>query len=122
MLNELPKHISECKKTNKPWGYEILWAQAGGYASKIICIEPHQRMSLQYHNKKEETIYVMSGILILWESKEEESFKHLGPGTVYHVKPGQVHRFGAGTSQVMLIEVSTNYLDDVVRIKDDYNR
>jgi quercetin dioxygenase-like cupin family protein len=79
-------------------------------------------MSLQYHNKKEETIYVMSGILLLWESKEEEEFKQLGTGTVYHVKPGQVHRFGAGQSAVMLTEVSTNYLDDVIRLKDDYNR
>ena len=122
MLNEPPKHIGECKKTDKPWGHEILWAQTKDYVSKIMCIEPHQRMSLQYHNKKEETIYVMSGVLILWESKEEESFKNLGPGTVYHVKPGQVHRFGAGQGVVMLIEVSTNHLDDVVRIKDDYQR
>ena len=122
MLNEPPKHISECIKIDKPWGYEILWTQTDNYVSKIICIQPQQRMSLQYHEKKEETIYVMSGVLILWESKEEETFKHLGPGSVYHVKPGQVHRFGAGSEAVMLTEVSTNYLDDVVRIKDDYSR
>jgi mannose-6-phosphate isomerase-like protein (cupin superfamily) len=85
MLNESHKHISKCKKTDKPWGYEILWAQTKDYVSKIMCIQPHQRMSLQYHDKKEETIYVMSGT-------------------------------------VMLIEVSKNYLDDVVRLKDDYKR
>ena len=122
MLNEPPKHISECKKTDKPWGYEILWAQTEDYVSKIMCIQPNQRMSLQYHEKKEETIYVMSGVLILWESKEAETFKRLGPGTVYHVKPGQIHRFGAGDNAVMLTEVSTNFLEDVVRLEDDYKR
>lgn len=122
MLNEKAKHISQCKKTDKPWGYEILWAQTKDYVSKIMCIQPHQRMSLQYHNKKEETIYVMSGVLLLWEGEDETNFKHLGPGSVYHVKPGQMHRFGAGPGVVMITEVSTNYLDDVVRIKDDYNR
>ena len=122
MLNEPPKHISDCKKTDKPWGYEILWAQTKDYVSKIMCIQPNQRMSLQYHKKKEETVYVMSGVLLLWESYEEEDFKQLGPGTVYHVKPGQVHRFGAGSGAVMLTEVSTNHLDDVERLKDDYQR
>ena len=57
MLSEKAKHISECQKTDKPWGYEILWAQTKNYVSKIMCIQPHQRMSLQYHNEKEETIY-----------------------------------------------------------------
>ena len=122
MLSEKSKHISECKKTDKPWGYEILWAKTKDYVSKIMCIEPHQRMSLQYHEKKEETIYVMSGVLLLWEGEDETGFKHLAPGSVYHVKPGQVHRFGAGPGAVMLTEVSTNHLDDVVRLKDDYKR
>ena len=122
MLSEKSKHISECEKTDKPWGYEILWAQTNDYVAKIMCIQPHQRMSLQYHNKKEETIYVMTGVLILWEGEEESGFKHLGPGSIYHVKPGQVHRFGAGSEIVMLTEVSTNHLEDVVRIKDDYKR
>ena len=122
MLSEKAKHISECRKTDKPLGYEILWAQTKDYVSKIMCIQPHQRMSLQYHNQKEETIYVMSGVLLLWEGDDETGFKHLGPGSVYHVKPKQIHRFGAGPGVVMLTEVSTNNLDDVVRLKDDYNR
>ena len=122
MLSEKGKHISECKKTDKPWGYEILWAQTKDYVAKIMYIQPHQRMSLQYHQKKEETIYVMSGVLILWEGEDEKGFKHLGPGTVYHVKPSQIHRFGAGSGSVMLMEVSTNHLDDVIRLQDDYKR
>jgi mannose-6-phosphate isomerase len=123
-MNDRIKHISQCLKSDKPWGYEVLWAcpDSGDYIGKIMCINPDQRMSLQYHNKKEETIYVMAGILKLWESEDDNQYVDLSPGSIYHVKPKQIHRFGAGSSQVMLIEVSTSQLSDVVRIKDDYER
>ena len=85
-------------------------------------INKGHRMSLQFHQEKEETLYVMRGFLAVWENENDEEFNLLGPGTVYHVKPGMVHRIGAKTSDVMLIEVSTNHLEDVVRIKDDYKR
>ena len=84
-------------------------------------INPESRLSLQYHEKKEETIYVMMGALRLW-TDDSDDFIELKPGTIYHVVPGQVHRFGAGSGAVMLMEVSTAHLDDVVRIKDDYAR
>lgn len=118
------KHIKNCKKTDKPWGYEVLWAcsDSDTYVGKIMCINPGHRMSLQYHNKKEETIYVMSGILRIWESENDNEYKDISPGSIYHVKPKQIHRFGSGTSLVTLMEISNNYLDDVVRIKDDYER
>ena len=116
------KHISKCKKTDKPWGYEVLWAQTEDYVAKLIHINPEQRMSLQFHQKKEETIYVMRGLLTIWENEDDEDFELYDPGTVYHVKPGMVHRFGAQETAVMLMEVSTNYLDDVVRLLDDYKR
>lgn len=123
MLNKSHKHVSECKKTDKPWGYEVLWAQTKDYVAKLMQIRAGHRMSLQYHEKKEETLYVMSGILIVWQSKDDEKWVALKPGDIYHVKPGQIHRFGADlTGDTMLIEVSTNYLEDVVRLQDDYNR
>lgn len=115
-------HISEHKRVTKPWGYEIIWAQTENYVAKLMHINPNQRMSLQLHQKKEETIYVNSGTLAVWESKNDEDFKLFNPGSVYHVKPGMVHRFGAKDKAVNLIEVSTNYLEDVVRIADDYKR
>ena len=68
------KHISECKKTDKPWGYEVLWAQTKDYVAKLMQIRAGHRMSLQYHEKKEETLYVMSGILIVWESEDDEKW------------------------------------------------
>jgi len=123
MINRY-KSISECERKEKPWGYEVIWAnpESKTYIGKILSIKPHHRLSLQYHEKKEETIYVMSGVLILWEGDDNTDYLHLPPGTVYHVKPNQIHRFGAGASSVMLMEVSTNYLNDVVRIEDDYKR
>ena len=117
------KHISQCKKTDKPWGYEVLWAQTNDYVAKLMQIRAGHRMSLQYHNKKEETLYVMAGFLIVWESENDDEYITLSPGEVYHVKPGCIHRFGADKTQdVTLMEVSTNYLEDVVRLKDDYKR
>lgn len=117
-------HIKDCKKIDKPWGYEVLWAcpDSGAYVGKIMSISPGQRMSLQYHNKKEETIYVMSGILRVWENEKDEKYKDLPPGSIYHVKPKQIHRFGSCSGTVTLMEISTNQLKDVVRIKDDYQR
>ena len=109
------------EKIEKPWGYEVIWAKTDKYVAKFLHINPHSRMSLQFHKEKEETIYVMSGELKLQLDKSD-SFQLLGPGSIHHVKPGDVHRFGAGARQVMLCEVSTPELDDVVRLDDDYKR
>ena len=113
----------EMQKIEKPWGYEMWWAETKKYAAKFIHINPKSRMSLQYHKKKEETIYVMKGILRVWEGIEVDSNPlELHPGSVYHVEPGKVHRFGAGRIPVMICEVSSPELDDVVRLHDDYKR
>lgn len=116
----------------KPWGNEVIWAETETYAGKIINIKLGHRLSLQYHEKKEETVYVLDGDLFVWESEDGDPIK-LRKGQTYHVKPGQVHRFGSvnerGHSNVIdqeigcsIVEVSTNYLDDVVRLADDYKR
>ena len=116
-------HIGDCNKTDKPWGYEVLWAQTESYVAKLMQINSGHRMSLQYHQKKEETLYVMAGFLIVWENENDDEYSILKPGDIYHVKPGCVHRFGADKSlDTMVIEVSTNHLEDVVRIADDYKR
>jgi len=111
------------KKVEKPWGYEEIWAETEKYVGKRLVILPGHRLSLQYHEKKEETIYVLEGRLRLWESKDDSKFKELGMGSIYHVKPNQVHRFGSPNGVLtVLIEVSTPELDDVVRLEDDYKR
>ena len=110
------------RKIEKPWGYEIIWAESEKYVGKFMYIKPGHRMSLQYHQVKEETIYVQTGNLRVWESEDDEVFQDIEPGNTYHVKPGSVHRFGATKDRVHLIEISTPEIYDVVRLKDDYKR
>jgi len=107
-------------KIEKPWGYEIIWAETAGYVGKLIHINAGHRLSKQYHVEKEETVYVIEGLL--YNCDETGGIQQFKPGESFHVKPGQVHRFQAWGVDVDLIEVSTNYLDDVVRLEDDYKR
>jgi|TARA_R110002110_G_scaffold168693_5_gene370335 mannose-6-phosphate isomerase len=106
---------------DKPWGFELIWAQTEGYVAKMLHINPKQRLSLQYHEIKEETIYVLEGKLLVWEDEKGKPQKYAA-GAIYHVEPKQIHRFGAGKEMVRLMEVSTPHLDDVVRLADDYDR
>lgn len=115
--------MSKIEKVEKPWGHEEIWAKTNKYVGKKLVILPGHRLSLQYHEKKEETIYVLDGLLRVWNSKKDGDFKDLLPGSVYHVKTGQVHRFGSPKGiKTTLIEVSTPELDDVIRLEDDYKR
>ena len=112
-------------KIEKPWGYEIVWAKTDKYVGKLLFIKGGHRLSKQYHEKKEETIYVMTGHLILEiGSGKDMVTKHLERGDTYHIEPGVIHRFCAPEDRdtVQLMEVSTPELDDVVRLEDDYNR
>ena len=95
------------RKVEKPWGYEEIWAETEKYVGKKLIILPGHRLSLQYHEKKEETIYVMEGRLRVWESDDDSNFKDLGMGATYHVSPNQVHRFGSPNGVLtILIEIS----------------
>lgn len=112
------------RKVKKPWGCEDIWAYTDKYIGKILTINPGHRLSLQYHQKKDETVYVLEGKLIVWFSKNEKDKVTYHPGTTYHVEPGKIHRFGApeGDTPTRLIEVSTPEIDDVIRLEDDYKR
>ena len=105
----------------KPWGFELIWAETSHYVGKLLHINPKQRLSLQYHQVKEETVYVIEGTLLNYTDTETAP-QRIVKGESFHVKPNQVHRFGASKEHVELIEVSTPYLDDVVRLHDDYDR
>tara|TARA_Y100000992_G_C21248857_1_gene484759 strand:- start:385 stop:738 length:354 start_codon:yes stop_codon:yes gene_type:complete len=113
------------KKVEKPWGHEIIWANSDRIAGKVLYIKKGHRLSLQYHEKKEEAIYVMQGSLVLTtvdKTTGDPVEKVLCVGTSHHVYPGDVHRFEARDEDVVLVEVSTPELSDVVRIEDDYKR
>jgi len=105
----------------KPWGSELIWAETKDYVGKVLSIEPGQRLSLQYHETKEETVYVLEGTLLNYTDEDNPPQK-IPKGSKLHINVGQVHRFGAGIELVKIVEVSTPHLDDVVRLADDYNR
>jgi mannose-6-phosphate isomerase-like protein (cupin superfamily) len=111
------------RRVEKPWGHEEIWAETDRYVGKILVIHQGKRLSLQYHERKDESIRVLSGRLELElenDAGELETLE-LGPGEARHVKPGHKHRFGA-LEDCELLEVSTPELDDVVRVEDDYGR
>jgi mannose-6-phosphate isomerase-like protein (cupin superfamily) len=113
------------KYITKPWGHEEIWAHTPMYVGKILWINENSKLSLQYHNEKEETIRVLRGTLYLHheiKGTKDLTVSKLIEGDVYHVPVGTIHRFEAREEPVELIEVSTSQLDDVVRISDDYNR
>lgn len=103
----------------KPWGYEDIWAHTDEYVGKILYIKNNQRLSLQYHEKKKETVRVLKGTLTL---VMENHTYFLDEGESKHIPSGTIHRMEARDGDVMVIEVSTPELDDVVRLQDDYQR
>lgn len=107
------------KRVAKPWGHETWWAQAPAYVGKLLVIEKGKRLSLQYHQKKHETIYVLRGRLKLRLGRRSVV---LPPGSASPIPPRTVHRFEAPFGRVTLIEVSTPQVWDVVRLQDDYGR
>jgi mannose-6-phosphate isomerase-like protein (cupin superfamily) len=107
------------KIIEKPWGHEEWWAQTDKYVGKLLYINNGHRLSLQYHNIKDESMRVLKGELtfILDDNKFQ-----LKEGDIIHVLPGQIHRMEANNGDVIVIEVSTPEVDDIVRVNDDYIR
>ena len=107
----------------KPWGHEEIWAITDSYVAKYLYIKAGHRLSRQYHELKEETVRVLKGVLTV-ETGDDGALKseQLGPGEIFHVAPNTIHRFGAGSQDVQIVEVSTPHLDDVIRLADDYSR
>ncbi|HKA58820.1 MAG TPA: cupin domain-containing protein [Gemmatimonadales bacterium] len=109
-------------RVEKPWGYELIWAKGDRYVGKILHIEPGHVLSLQYHNKKDESIYVLSGEIILRIQQGDTLIeRRVSQGEAFHIPPKQIHQFEA-VIVTDLLEASTPELDDVVRLKDRYGR
>jgi mannose-6-phosphate isomerase len=89
---------------------------------KILHVTAGHALSLQYHNRKEETILLWAGRL-LFEIERDGSLVSLEmqPGDRVHVAPRTVHRMTA-IEDCDIFEASTPELDDVVRLEDRYGR
>ncbi|HEY8818192.1 MAG TPA: cupin domain-containing protein [Candidatus Limnocylindrales bacterium] len=111
------------RRVEKPWGHELIWAHTDRYVGKILVIEAGQRLSLQRHLVKDESIFVTSGRLRLHLEDEAGMVRveELEAGDHRHVPTGRIHRYEA-IERTELMEVSTPELDDVVRIEDDFGR
>jgi mannose-6-phosphate isomerase len=107
----------------KPWGSELWFAHTDRYAGKILRVRAGCRLSVQFHEQKDETSYVLSGRVIVsqGDSPETMAAKELGPGDSWRISPQVVHTFEA-LEDAEIIEVSTPHLDDVVRLDDRYGR
>ncbi|HEY3353443.1 MAG TPA: cupin domain-containing protein [Polyangia bacterium] len=111
------------RKVDKPWGYELIWAETASYVGKVIHINKGERLSLQYHRQKEETLFLQSGLMQLEHFLEDQPRQTavMKPGDSFHVPPGLRHRMIA-VEDCDVFEVSTPFLDDVVRLEDRYGR
>jgi mannose-6-phosphate isomerase len=116
-------YTDNIKRVEKPWGYELWWAYTDKYVGKILHINEGECLSYQYHVKKDETIYLLSGNMHLEIEVEGEEKKEVNmvPGESIRIKPYTKHRFTA-LSECEVLEASTPEVDDVVRLEDRYGR
>ena len=113
-----PQALRAPKIVEKPWGREVWYAHEDRYAGKIIEVTQGHALSLQKHERKQETMYLQSGRLVYHLNGQDFE---MSPGQCITIHPGDVHRITALQDSVVL-EVSTPELDDVIRLEDRYGR
>jgi mannose-6-phosphate isomerase len=122
MTDERPFQILDIRRVPKPWGHELIFAHTGRYVGKILHIARGESLSLQYHEMKDETLYVVRGELKLTiEVDGDRRELALREGEAFHIPPHMIHRMEA-VQDTDVAEVSTPELDDVVRLEDRYGR
>ncbi|HZQ88889.1 MAG TPA: hypothetical protein VFA42_02675 [Gaiellaceae bacterium] len=120
----LDRWAFEPRRVEKPWGWELIWAEADAYVGKVLFVKAGHSLSLQFHRVKDESWYVESGRakLELGDSGDAVlNVEVIGPGASFRFLPGTVHRVTA-LEDTTILEVSTPHLDDVVRLEDAYGR
>ncbi len=110
-------------RVDKPWGYELIWAHAEEYVGKVLFVRAGQALSLQYHEKKDESWLVQSGraTVELGELDGPLTPFEITAGDAFRYRPGTVHRVTA-IEDTTILEVSTPQLGDIVRLDDRYGR
>ena len=123
-FGNLDRFAFEPRRVEKPWGWELIWADAEAYAGKILFVRAGESLSLQFHREKDESWYVESGRakLELGEAGQEALDEEVvTAGACFRYRPGTVHRITA-LEDTTILEASTPHLDDVVRLEDRYGR
>jgi mannose-6-phosphate isomerase len=111
------------RRVEKPWGWELVWAEAEEYVGKLLFVHAGESLSLQYHERKDESWLVQEGRarLELGEVGGEREEVEIGPGDAFRFRPRTVHRVTA-LEDTLVVEVSTPHAADVVRLDDRYGR
>jgi mannose-6-phosphate isomerase len=116
-------HETTPRRVDKPWGWELVWAETDSYAGKLLFVRAGESLSLQYHEVKDESWLVREGraTLELGGVGGDLDSTEIAPGDTFRFRPGTVHRLSA-LEDTLVVEVSTPQLDDVVRLDDAYGR
>jgi mannose-6-phosphate isomerase len=120
----LDRWAFEPRRVEKPWGWELIWADSELYVGKILFVGAGHSLSLQFHNEKDESWYVESGRATLELGDVGQGVLNtevIGAGACFRFRSGTVHRVTA-LEDTTILEVSTPHLDDVVRLEDAYGR
>jgi mannose-6-phosphate isomerase len=123
-LGGLDAWAFEPRKVDKPWGYELIWAESEHYVGKVLFVKAGESLSLQFHRVKDESWLVQSGrAKVELGSAGDAMLKQevVAAGATFRFRPGTVHRVTA-LEDTTILEVSTPHLDDVVRLEDRYGR
>jgi mannose-6-phosphate isomerase len=117
------RYALEPRRVEKPWGWELVWAETDAYVGKLLFVRAGQALSLQYHEVKDESWLVQEGraMLELGEVGDDLETIEITTGDAFRYRPGTVHRVTA-VEDTLILEVSTPHLDDVVRLEDLYGR
>ena len=119
----MSRYSATPRKVEKPWGWELVWAEAEEYVGKILFVRAGESLSLQYHEVKDESWLVQEGraTLELGDVGGELEAFEIAAGDAFRFRPRTVHRVTA-VEDTLVIEVSTPQLTDVVRLEDRYGR
>jgi mannose-6-phosphate isomerase len=123
-LGGLDAWAFEPRRVEKPWGYELIWAETEHYVGKVLHVNAGESLSLQFHRVKDESWLVQGGRAKLELGSAGDAMlkeEVIAAGATFRFRPGTVHRVTA-LEDTTIIEVSTNHLDDVVRLEDSYGR
>jgi len=123
-LEGLDRWAFDARKVEKPWGWELIWADTELYVGKVLFVKAGESLSLQFHNEKDESWYVESGRARLELGDTGQTVLNeevIAAGACFRYRPGTVHRVTA-LEDTTILEVSTPHLDDVVRLEDRYGR
>jgi mannose-6-phosphate isomerase len=122
-LLDLDRFSVPVERVEKPWGYELVYALTERYCGKVLFIRKGEELSLQFHRRKDEVIYVHQGRIELevGEPGRNPDVEVIAAGRAFRFTPGTVHRWRALEDTVVL-EVSTPDMNDVVRLEDRYGR